>query len=291
MKKIIAALAIMLGLSAPLMAITISTTTAGIAPTTALLLQKNESLDWSISGTFTGVTRIEKSIDGTNFAPVGISTTNNAVSTLTGTLYSGAGIGFYRWNASTITAGSFVYSMSDNDDFVTEQLNNKNVPITQTYDDTFRINGGQVVSGPIKIGDNVLGSAVTAAVGTNGTDFSNWVPVHNIGAAVIQGQVLIASGTGTGYVATQPGTISLTSVVGVAAEAIAEATNGWMIPRGGGFGFILTTGTVAIGDILVTTGTVAGYAGSDTTPTTGADFATSLETGTDSGGTVLAILH
>ncbi len=142
MKKLIKSLLIVLALSSPALAgVTISTTTTLVGPIPALLLQPNETLTYSITGTFTGETRIERSYDATNWIPVGISTTNHSGGTVSGTLMSGSEMGLFRWNSSTITAGAFVYYMADNDDFVTERLNNKKVPVAQTYDDSFRITG------------------------------------------------------------------------------------------------------------------------------------------------------
>lgn len=147
------------------------------------------------------------------------------------------------------------------------------------------------VNGPIAFGNASTTASVTRPTSTTGANFANWVPVYNVGVAVTLGDVLIASNTGTGYVSKSAATNDLTTVVGVAAESIASGATGWMVPRGGGFAIVKTTGTVAIGSTLVTTTTAAGYAGADSTPTTGADFATAMEAGTASGDAILAILH
>lgn len=163
MKNLIKALFVVAALFSPLKAAVISTTTANAGPQAVISLNSNESLTYSISGTFTGTAIIESSRDMTNWRPVGISTTNNSGSTLVGTIYAGPNPNNYRWNGTTITAGSFVYTMSDNDDFVAEQLNNKKVPVTQTYDDSFRVLGDITVTGSVSatggISDPDLGDA------------------------------------------------------------------------------------------------------------------------------------
>jgi len=151
--------------------------------------------------------------------------------------------------------------------------------------------GSTMQSGPHKFGNNATATSVTVPTVTTGSNFSTYVPVYNVGAAATQGDVLIASNTGTGYVAVAPATTDLTSIVGVSAGSIASGAIGWMIPRGGGFAVVKTTGTVSIGDTLVSTSSAAGYLTGDATPTTGADVATAMSAGTAAGGTVLAILH
>lgn len=146
-------------------------------------------------------------------------------------------------------------------------------------------------TGPTRRGKSYTATSVTLPTTTTGSNFSQWVPVYNASStAITAGTVLIASNTGTGYVIHSPATIDLTNVVGIAAESIAATTQGWMVPRGGGYAVVLTTGTVAIGDVLVTSGTVAGRLGSDTTPTSGAQVATAMSAGAAAGDSVLAIM-
>lgn len=151
--------------------------------------------------------------------------------------------------------------------------------------------GTVTIAGPLKSSNNYTATSVTLPTTVTGSNFAHWVPVTNIGPAVVQGEVLIASNTGTGYVRSQPGTTALTTVVGVAAEAIASGAKGWMVPRGGGFAIVRTTGTVNIGDTIVSSATAVGYAGGTATPTTGTDFGTAMSAGTAAGGVILAILH
>lgn len=148
-----------------------------------------------------------------------------------------------------------------------------------------------IIDGPIKQGDSGTGASATLPTTTTGSNFSKWVPVYNVGAAVIRGEILISSNTGTGYVRGGPATTDLTSVVGVAAEAIASGAKGWMVPRGAGYAIVLASGAVSIGDILVSSASWAGYAGVDNTPTDGAEIARAMSAkSTGSGAGVLAIM-
>lgn len=161
---------------------------------------------------------------------------------------------------------------------------------SQIYD--LRSDGTLTLAGPIKSGNNDTGASVTLPTTTTGAQFSRWVPVYNVGAAVTQGDLLISSNTGTAYVRVAPATLDLTNVVGVAAEAIASGANGWMIPRGGGYAIVHASGTISIGDVLVSSGATSGYAWSDTTPTSGAGVAIAMSANTSgSGNGILAIME
>lgn len=174
---------------------------------------------------------------------------------------------------------------------------------TVTYVQSFKVGGNYVwilestgatlQTGAMKSGNTLTGSSLTLPTTVTGSNFSRWVPVKNIGSsAVIQGQILIASNTGTGFVMGAPATLDLTNTVGVAAEGIASGATGWMVPRGGGYAVILASGTIAIGDVLVSSGATAGYAWSDTTPTTGAQLAIAMSANTSgSGNPILAIIE
>lgn len=148
------------------------------------------------------------------------------------------------------------------------------------------------LGGPLKFGSEEVATAATLPTTTTGSNFGDWVPVYNVGAAVIQGQLLISSNTGTAFVAGGPATQDLTNIVGVAAEAIASGAKGWMVPRGGGYAVILGSGTIAIGDILVSSAAAAGYGWSDNTPTAGASIGRAMSTNTSgSGNPILAIME
>lgn len=154
------------------------------------------------------------------------------------------------------------------------------------------LTGQLIMSGPSIAGDSATGTSVTLPTITTGSNFARWVPVYNVGAAVIAGELLISSNTGTAYVRGGPATTDLTNVVGVAAAAIASGAKGWMVPRGGGYAVVLASGTVNIGDILVSSATWAGYGAADNTPTAGANYATAMSANTTgSGSGILAIIH
>ena len=150
---------------------------------------------------------------------------------------------------------------------------------------------GLILAVPVKSGDNSTVTSVTMPTTTTGSNFSQWVPVYNVGAAVTQGDVLIASNTGTGYVMAGIASSGATNVVGVAAESIASAAKGWMVPLGGGYAVVHTTGTVAIGDILVTTTSAAAYLATNNSPSAGTTVAKAMSAGTAAGGSTLAIMQ
>lgn len=150
-------------------------------PGASLLLNKNESLTYTLTGTATGQILIEKSLDGTNYSAAGVSVTGSGPVSTTGTLYSGDKNTYFRWRASTMTAGpsgSFVATIYDNDDVVQEFKNNKGVPIFIISDDKTLINGGLVAtsatftivnaSGGTQT-DTTLSGAITVASGSTMT--------------------------------------------------------------------------------------------------------------------------
>lgn len=162
-----------------------------------------------------------------------------------------------------------------------------NTRYNDTHVDNLRV-GGQV-----SYGDADLTAGITLPTSTNAM-YQDLLPVYNpTGTTIAAGSVLISSNisTNTGaWVNIAPATIDLTNIIGVAAEAIAGTSNGFMVPRAGKYVLVLTTGTVARGDLLVTSGTVAGYLGVDATPTTGADIAVALRPSTD-GNLLLALIR
>lgn len=154
--------------------------------------------------------------------------------------------------------------------------------------------GTVTLAGPLKSGNNYTATSITLPTTTTGSNFAHWLPVTNIGtSALVQGDVVVSSNVSGGvvYVQKAPATTDLTTVVGVAAEAIAAGAKGWMVPRGGGYAVVKTTGTVTIGDTLVSTSSASGYLTGDSTPTSGADVGTALSVGTAAGGTIIALLH
>lgn len=143
----------------------------------------------------------------------------------------------------------------------------------------------------ISHGDSAVDSNITLPSATSAV-YNNLLPVYNpTGSSIAAGTPLISSNTGAGYVNSSPATSDLTTIIGVAAYTISGTSRGWMVPRGGGYAVVKTTGTVTIGQNLVSTITAAGYLTGSSTPAAGSAVATAMTTGTASGGTVLAVMH
>lgn len=134
MKKIFAvAILAMLGLvgkpQAAFITNSISSTALvnNFAASGVLLLQARESMDYSMVGPATGTIHLEKSLDGVNYNVILTSVCAGGSATLSGTQYAGEIPAFFRFRVSTQTAGTFVTTLVDDDDFVGELRNNKKV--------------------------------------------------------------------------------------------------------------------------------------------------------------------
>lgn len=119
------------------------------------------------------------------------------------------------------------------------------------------------------------------------------VPIYNAsGSAWTEGDVIIASRTSTtsGY-GSLTTVVATSSVLGVAAESIANGAVGLM--RVDGYALVHTTGTVLIGDIVVSSAT-AGYAGKIVDPSSftayGVAIGKAMSVGTAAGGSTLVLL-
>ncbi len=113
-----------------------------------------------------------------------------------------------------------------------------------------------------------------------------------ITVTIAAGSVLISSNVAanTGvYVTTSPATINQKNVIGIAAADIAAASNGFMIPFGGKYALVKTTGTIVRGDVLCTTGTLSATLGVWDGTTVGANIAVALRPSTD-GNVLLAVM-
>jgi hypothetical protein len=171
---------------------------------------------------------------------------------------------------------------------VTSSVQRYTVSNAQVYE--LRSDGGEYLAGGLYFGnDDVLPTLPTK---TTAQKFALKVPVYNVGAtALTLGDLLISSATGTGYVQISTATNGLTSIVGVAAASIASGAKGWMIPLGGGFGVVKTTGTINIGDLLVSTSTANGRCGASASPATGSIVGRAMSSGTAAGDSVIAIMR
>jgi hypothetical protein len=115
---------------------TISSTTANVS--SVLMLEPRESADYYAAGTATGTVVLERSHNRMTWDNTGIGAiTAGAMTPLSGTVRSGDTRTFYRWRAD-IATGSVTVSLSDNDDFVAEFLNNKGQPILGFWDESIR---------------------------------------------------------------------------------------------------------------------------------------------------------
>lgn len=232
---------------------TISSTSfsGGFARSAVLVLNPNESMTYSLTGSATGQIYLEKSIDGQNFVAI-ISSTNNSGGVRRGTEYSNEMVSFYRWSASTMTgAGSFIVTLSDNDDFYDQLINNKKLPIFQLWDDTIRLlnNTGFLMS-------DVVPSTSTTSM-SRGTAY----PIYLTGSSsVLEGSVVVATTPVAGQgaaVVLAPTTLNQGRWFGIAKSSsnvglpIHAFTSGIVLA--------LTTGTVNTGDMLGTSNLSAGY--------------------------------
>ncbi len=110
-----------------------------------LQLQRGESLSWTLSGTATGQILIERSGNGIDWVPAGV--TVNAAGTILATggdVLADGNAGLYRWRCSTITAvngGTFTVTMADNDDVFGVFKNNRGDELLKLHDISARLNG------------------------------------------------------------------------------------------------------------------------------------------------------
>lgn len=150
MKRLIAFLFLVLMLSAPASALTISSSTAQAGPLPALLLFPEETLSYDLSGTYTGLCQLEVSRDGTNYVPLAITGTSSQ--SVTGQVRNDSRHAYVRWNVISRAAGTFVTQLRDNDDFNREEVGHKKTSVLRLFDDSVRFpaqlvyeNGSEVV--------------------------------------------------------------------------------------------------------------------------------------------------
>ncbi len=251
---------------------TISSTSLGSVQ--ALLLSPHESLTYSITGTSTGTAIVEKSQNASNWERITSVVAAGAVSS-SGQLYSGDKNLYYRIRASTMTAGTFVFTIADNNDLVQQFFNWKNNPILSLYDDGLNVDANLNVV-------ELLPSTAT----TSGNSVGRATKAYLAGtSAALEGSLVVATTPVAGYglsVIVAPATTDLTNWVGVAKNAV--STGSIVDVYYSGFVLALTTGTVAVGDTLVSTSSASGYLTGDSTPTSGADVGVAVATGNSAGG-------
>ena len=140
----------------------------------------------------------------------------------------------------------------------------------------------------------------TAITFANVNEHQVRVPITNKSGATMAKGTVILSSTSAQAVAqvgwgSQAAILSTTSVLGVAAESIADGAVGWMAVDG--FALVLTTGPIVPGNVVVSTaGTesagVACYAGVTTgTQVVGTNIGTAVSSGTAAGGLTIIKLR
>lgn len=147
-------------------------------------------------------------------------------------------------------------------------------------------------------GDLSLGMKGTAAntLPTLG-DASLQIPVYlstNSATAAVQGSVILATapfnGQVTGIVSPANAVAGNTTVLGIADVAAATGTVFQLDIIG--TSLVLGTGTITTGDLLVSSGTSAGYAGTNNSAAAGAIIGTALNSGTSAApGLIEVLLH
>jgi hypothetical protein len=128
-----------------------------------LHLQPKESLTWTVTGTATGTVVIDWSTNLQQWNDAGVSVVGVGPVSRSGVLHTGPQEAWYRFRVSTITAGTFVVSMADNDDFVAEWRNNKGQPILRIFDETIKVMGNFYRTGADYIGTATPSKVMTTA--------------------------------------------------------------------------------------------------------------------------------
>lgn len=144
---------------------------------------------------------------------------------------------------------------------------------------TLKVDGNQVwnidntgsvaAAGSIKLGDN--NSTPTLPTATNAANFSLKIPYQNgSGSTITDGSVVVASTTASSlYIGSSVILAATTTVMGIADGDLASGANGYMSVAG--YALVLTTGTIVVGDILVSTdgasGLATGFAGANNAST------------------------
>lgn len=149
----------------------------------------------------------------------------------------------------------------------------------------------RLYNGSIYLGDNDLAPSVDNTQVTPSTTVGGYyglkVPIKYT-TAVSNGDIVCSSNVAPGN-GLKCVTTSATTIIGVADNTYAAGTVGWMTISG--YAVVHTTGTVTMGDLLVSSATVsAGFGGSGNGGANGTVFGKALSTGIVGGGNTLAII-
>lgn len=152
----------------------------------------------------------------------------------------------------------------------------------------------RIYNGSIVLGDNALTPSTTnvqtAPSITTGGFYGLKLPFVN-GASTItaNGMIIIASTTASGVQGSYGTFAATTTVLGIADGAYAPAAVGYMTVAG--YALVLTTGTIKIGDLLVSTNTTPGRCGAGSgTIVVGTVIGKALTNGAAAGDSVLALI-
>lgn len=166
-----------------------------------------------------------------------------------------------------------------------------NITSSGTFTLTGRIlTSSSTVSTGYKIGNRQANPTVTPTTST-GKYYGLQVPFINAGSGTMAAGALVigvSTGTGLNVPGFTLGILSTTTWIGVNTESLAAGATGYMTVAG--YGLALTTGTVAIGDELVSTTTTAGYMGAiapGTSVLEGSVVGKAMSQGTATGGLTL----
>ncbi len=140
----------------------------------------------------------------------------------------------------------------------------------------------------IKFGDGDVRPALQSST-TQGV-YGLKIPLKNCGTSTwVPGNLIVANNTAPGCAAKAGATTDLTTWVGIADGTVLAGDRGYVVNKG--YAVALTTGTVNIGQTLVSTSSAAGFLTGNATPTTGADVGIALSTGVAAGGSTLILLR
>jgi hypothetical protein len=119
-----------------------------------------------------GKTVLERSYDGVNFSPIGISTTNNShASTVSGTIIvqvPNRSYAWYRFRQDAYTSGASSTTLTESDNLLPlyNRVNNNSETIASLYDMGAR-NAGYVTAGTLGAPDGMLVVQSSATTATN----------------------------------------------------------------------------------------------------------------------------
>lgn len=154
----------------------------------------------------------------------------------------------------------------------------------------------------VKIGNS--SNTPTAPTSSTGANYGIKVPYTNAGSTTIAAGAVVMAGVSALGTVNTPGlatsVLSTSTWIGINESSLASGATGYMTVSG--LALVLTTGTVAVGDLLISSvthgSTTQGYAGALISPSTGtlagnpyAVIGKALSVGTASGGLTLIKLN